>query len=405
MVAALLPVTGGRELAEECVQDAFARALEHWPRDGVPRRPAAWVTTTARHRALDVLRRRTTEAAKLRELARSTPAEQACGPSGEAACGPSGEADERLRLLFGCCHPALAMPARVALALRALTGLGTAEIARVFLVSERTMGQRLFRARSGLRRAAIPLEVPSDDLPPERVPAVLAVLHLLFTEGYAATAGPGLLRPDLTDAALGTARQLAVHRPDDPEAQGLLALMLLHDARRATRTDAAGDPVLLADQDRSRWDGARIAEGLALLDRTLRLRRPGPYQIQAAIAACHAEAGIAADTDWAQIALLYRELARVAGGPAVELNRAVAVAMVDGPAAGLRLLDALAATGSLAGHHLLPAARADLLGRLGRRGEAAAAYREALALAGTDAERRFLARRLAGTADGGEAAG
>ncbi|WP_037917736.1 RNA polymerase sigma factor [Actinacidiphila yeochonensis] len=388
IVATLIRLTGDWDLAEECTQDAFARALERWPRDGVPHRPGAWLTTTARHRALDRLRRSATESAKLREVALAARDEEPPGPGGA-------EHDDRLRLIFTCCHPALPMQARVALTLRTVTGLSTSEIAHAFLVSERTMGQRLVRAKNKIRHAAIPFRVPPDHLLAERTAGVMAVLYLLFNEGYAASTGSDLLRKDLTGEAIQLARMLAALVPHEPEAHGLLALMLLHDARRAARTDPDGDLVLLEDQDRSLWNGEQTAEGLAVLDRALRHRRPGPYQVQAAIAACHATAAAASATDWPQIALLYGELCRLAPGPVVELNRAVAVAMAEGPVAGLALLDRLTATGALVDYHLLPAIRADLLRRLGRWDEAAASYREALALAATDAERRFLTRRLA----------
>jgi RNA polymerase sigma-70 factor (ECF subfamily) len=390
IVATLIRLTGDWDLAEECTQDAFARAVERWPQDGVPSRPGAWLTTTARNRALDLLRRKTTEAAKLREVAR---AEVLPDPDPE----PEDDTvtDDRLRLIFTCCHPALPMEARVALTLRTLAGLSTAEIARAFLVPEKTMGQRLFRAKSKIRNAAIPFRVPPVHLLPHRTAGVLAVLYLLFNEGYAASTGADLLREDLTGEAIRLARMLAVLMPHEPEVHGLLALVLLHDARRAARTDAAGDLVLLEDQDRSLWNRDQTAEGLAVLDHALHHRRPGAYQVQAAIAACHATAAEPAATDWPQIALLYRELTRFAPSPVVELNRAVAVAMADGPEAGLPLLDALTSTGALANYYLLPAARADLLRRLDRREEAAAGYREALALCTTATERRFLMRRLA----------
>jgi RNA polymerase sigma-70 factor (ECF subfamily) len=297
--------------------------------------------------------------------------------------------------MFTCCHPALALEAQVALTLRTLAGLTTAEIARAFLVPEQTMSKRLVRAKQKIRHARIPYRVPPAHLLPERTAGVLGVLYLLFNEGYTATAGADLIRHGLCAEAIRLARVLVRLMPDEPEAVALLALMLLHDARRTTRVDGQGDLVPLEDQDRTRWDSGAISEGTGLLEGALRRGRPGPYQVQAAIAACHATATDAADTDWAEIAALYGQLVRLVPSPVVELNRAVAVAMADGPSAGLALVEVLEASGTLAGYHLLPATRADLLRRLGRGGEAAAAYREALALAATDAERRYLTRRLA----------
>jgi RNA polymerase sigma-70 factor, ECF subfamily len=396
VVATLIRVTGDWDLAEECAQDAFALALERWRRDGVPGRAGAWLTTVARNRAIDRLRREAVGAAKLREAAALAPPE---GPRDEAAA-VSGVGDDRLRLMFTCCHPALSLEAQVALTLRTLAGLTTAEIARAFLVPEPTMSKRLLRAKQKIRHAGIPYRVPPAHLLPERTAGVLGVLYLLFNEGYSATAGADLVRQGLCDEAIRLARLLVRLLPGEPEAAGLLALMLLHDARRATRVDQAGELVTLEDQDRGRWDRAEIDEGVDLLERALRRRRPGPYQLQAAIAACHASAAAAADTDWAEIAALYGQLARLVPSPVVELNRAVAVAMAEGPAAGLALVEALEASGELVGYHLLPATRADLLRRLGRAGDAAAAYRQALALASTDAERRFLGRRLAETTAG-----
>jgi len=388
VVATLIRLTGNWDLAEECAQDAFEQALQRWPRDGIPHRPGAWLTTTARNRAIDRLRREAVGAAKLREVAMSSVPD-------ELTSDDSGVSDDRLRLIFTCCHPALAMEAQVALTLRTLAGLTTAEIARAFLVSERTMSKRLVRAKGKIRHAGIPYRVPPAHLLPERTSAVLAVLYLLFNEGYAASAGAGLVRKDLSGEAIRLARTLVQLMPDEPEAEGLLALMLLHDARRGARVDAGGQLVTLEHQDRARWDRDEIDEGLGVLDKALRRARSGAYQVQAAIAACHATAARASDTDWAEIAALYGRLAVVLPSPVVELNRAVAVGMSEGPAAGLALVDALQASAKLAGYYLLPATRADLLRRLGRFAEAADAYREALDLAATDTERSYLAGRLA----------
>ena len=391
VVATLIRTTGDWDLAEECAQDAFAMALQRWPKDGIPGRPGAWLTTAARNRAIDVLRRKAVGAAKLREVAAMSHEPSASGPETDH----SGVPDDRLRLMFTCCHPALSLEARVALTLRTLAGLTTAEIARAFLASEPTMAKRLVRAKQKIQHAGIPYRVPPAHLLPERTPGVLGVLYLLFNEGYSATTGSDLVRQNLSAEAIRLARVLARLMPDEPETSGLLALMLLHDSRRSARLDAHGDLVTLEDQDRSLWNAAEIGEGVAILATALRRRRPGPYQVQAAIAACHATAPSADRTDWAQIAALYGQLLEFLPTPVVELNRAVAVGMAFGPGDGLALVEELEVSGQLAGYHLLPATRADFLRRLGRGPEAAAAYAEALELVSTDAERRYLSRRLA----------
>jgi len=386
VVATMIRVTGDWDLAEECAQEAFARAVDRWESDGVPDKPGAWLTTTARNIAVDRLRRSTVERAKLQEVA---------AVMDESTVDESTVDDDRLRLIFTCCHPALPLEARVALTLRTLCGLDTTEIARAFMVPVGTMAQRLVRAKHKIRNAGIPYRVPAPDLLPERTAAVLAVLYLMFNEGYAATGGADLLRSNLCDEAIRLARILHTLMPGEAEVAGLLALMLLHHSRSAGRVSAEGELVPLSDQDRSLWSASEISEGVRVLEAALRSRRPGPYQIQAAIAACHAVAPDTDNTDWSQIAALYGELTRWTPNPVVELNRAVAVGMADGPAAGLALVDALAATGALAGYHLLPATRADLLRRLDRPAEAAAAYRVALDQVTNDAERAYLTRRLA----------
>jgi RNA polymerase sigma-70 factor (ECF subfamily) len=390
VVATLIRVTGDWDLAEECAQDAFTKALERWPRDGIPNRPGAWLTTAARNRAMDRLRRRAAEATKLVEVAAAMPTDHSSERSDE-----SGVRDDRLRLIFTCCHPALRMDARVALTLRTLAGLTTAEIARAFLVSEATMAKRLVRAKQKIKNAGIPYRVPAAHVLPDRLTSVLAVLYLLFNEGYAASSGSNLVRHGLCAEAIRLARLLGQLMPEEPEVGGLTALMLFQDARRAARVDEAGEIVPLEHQDRTRWHRRQINEGLTILEDAERQGRPGPYQLQAAIAARHVTATRAIDTDWATIAGLYAQLARMMPSPVVKLNRAVAVAMADGPDVGLALVDALDDSGELTDYHLLPATRADLLRRLGRHSEAAAAYRTALDLAPTEAERRYLARRLA----------
>ncbi|CAM3994129.1 RNA polymerase sigma factor [Kibdelosporangium persicum] len=375
VVATLIRLTGDWDLAEECTQEAFARAMAHWPQDGVPRRPGAWLTTTARNRALDRIRRAAAETNRLADLATIG--------SPEASTEDSFP-DDRLKLMFTCCHPALPLEAQVALTLRTLTGMTTPEIARAFLVPEPTMAQRLVRAKRKIHNARIPYRVPPPSLLPERTSGVLGVLYLLFNQGYS--------NYSLVDEAIRLTRVLVSLMPHTPEASGLLALMLFHNSRRDTRLDASGDLVTLEDQDRSRWDQELIEEGIAVLDAALEQGHPGPYQLQAAIAACHATAPTASDTDWPRIAMLYEAMLRLNPSPVIELNRAVAVAMASGPSEGLALLDSL--QDKLTGYHLLPATRADFLRRLGRIPEAAEAYREALELAPTDAERRFLTRRL-----------
>ncbi len=401
-IATLIRVLGDFDLAEEAVQDAFTAALETWPTRGVPDNPGAWITTTARNRAIDRLRRRKRLTEKIDTLAREATTEadlRAIDP--EPAEDAMHIADDRLRLIFTCCHPALAMDSRVALTLRVLGGLTTPEIARAFLLPEPTLAQRLVRAKRKIRAAGIPYRVPPPELLAERLDGVLHVLYLVFNEGYSATSGDSLVRRELSTEAIRLTRVVDLLMPGEPEVLGLLALMLLHDARREARVGAAGELILLDDQDRSRWDHDRIAEGQALIERALRIGRPGPYQVQAAIAALHDEARTPASTDWTQIASLYRALGAMVPSPVVELNLAVAVAMTDGPAVGLAMMDGIAASGELEQYPYLHAARADLLRRLDRWTEAETAYRRAIVLTTNGAEQAYLARRLAEAIAGG----
>src|SRR6267142_1516051 len=388
ILATLIRVLGDFDVAEEALQEAFEVALEQWPAAGLPDNPVAWLIGTARHKAIYRLRRRARLAQKQDEIAQHLEllAEEEEAPVPE----------DRLRLIFTCCHPALATEAQVALTLRTLGGLSTEEIARAFLVPAPTMAQRIVRAKAKIRDARIPYQVPPDDALAERLEAVMVVVYLVFNEGYAASFGERLVRHELCAQAIRLGRLLVELLPAHAESKGLLALMLLHDSRRATRLDGAGDIVLLEDQDRVRWDRVEIDEGAALVEDALRGagRPPGPYALQAAIAAVHAQASTAAATDWRQIAALYGMLARVHPTPVVELNRAVAVAMSGGLERGLALVDGLDQRGELAGYHLLPVARAELLRRLGRHAEAADSYRRALALVSNEAERRHLGKRL-----------
>ncbi len=402
VVATLIRRTGDWDLAEECAQEAFAEALRRWPADGIPHRPGAWLTTVAGHRAIDWLRRGARGAELLEQAGR-----EALPPPGtdeEAMAELSGETgeieDDRLRLIFTCCHPALPLEGRVALTLRTLAGLSTAEIARAFLVPEATMAKRLTRTKAKIAAAGIPYRVPPAHLLPERTAGVLAVLYLLFNEGHSASSGTELIRASLCDEAIRLGRALQQLMPDEPEAMGALALMLLHHSRRHARVGGDGELITLEEQDRNRWDAAEIQEGLALLEAALRHRQAGPYQLQAAIAACHARAATTAHTDWPQIAGLYALLERYMPSPVVRLNRAVAVAMAGDIESGLAIVDELSGDARLARYHLLEATRADLLRRRGDQAAAAAAYQRALPLAPSKAERRYLQRRLRETSTG-----
>jgi RNA polymerase sigma-70 factor, ECF subfamily len=395
IVAALIGRTGDWDLAEDCAQQAFAEAVRRWPRDGVPARPGAWLTTVAKNRAIDRLRHERMKAERLEAVsAEFSEVQPEADEDPVQVQDDSGIEDDRLRLMFTCCHPALELEARVALTLRTLAGLTTTEIAQAFLVPEPTMAKRLVRAKHKIVNARIPYRVPPANLLPGRTSGVLAVLYLLFNEGYSASAGPELIRVDLCAEAIRLARALTTLMPDEPEAAGLLGLMLFQHSRRLARVDAAGELVTLDDQDRSRWDVVEIGEASVVLDAALRREAAGPYQLQAAIAACHANASDPDATDWQRIAVLYERLLEVMPHPVVMLNHAIAIAMSDGPDAGLELVDRLAASGELRDYHLLHATRADLLRRLGDRAGAAGAYREALERASSEPERRFLLRRL-----------
>jgi RNA polymerase sigma-70 factor (ECF subfamily) len=388
VLAGLIRRFGDFELAEDALQDAFAKAIEVWPQQGLPEQPAAWLTTVAQHRAVDLIRRRNSG-----PLYTDEPPDVAAQEIEDEA-DDSGVEDDRLRLVFTCCHPAIAPPAQMALALRTLCGLSTREIARAFLEPEATTAQRLVRVQKKILEARIPYEVPARETLPERLEVVLGVVYLVFNEGYTATETPGLIRPDLCAEAIRLARLMAELMPDQPEALGLLAMMLLAHARRDARVGADGALIPLDEQDRGLWNYAEIAEGLGALDSALAMRHRGPYQVQAAIAALHARAARAQDTDWPQIAALYRGLLSDWPGAVVELNAAVALAMAEGAEQGLHWIDDLSARGELANYYLLPAARADLLRRLGRLDEARLAYAEALTLVRNPAERHYLERRV-----------
>ena len=393
ILATLIRLLGDFDLAEEALQEAFVAAVRQWPRDGVPANPRAWLVSTGRFKAIDNIRRQVRFNASLAGLAERV--RSATRDSEE--WDPEAVEDDRLRLIFTCCHPDLPVEGRMALTLREVCGLTTEEIAHAFLTAPSTVAQRIVRAKAKIREASLPYQVPSRDELPDRLDTVLAVIYLMFNEGYSASSGASLTRPDLSGEAIRLGRLLAELLPE-PEVMGLLALMLLQESRRAARTSPAGELVLLADQDRSLWNRDQITEGKALVERASSMPPPGPYTLQAAIAAVHVQAPDFASTDWTRIVALYDELVRVAPSPVVELNRAVAVAMRDGPAAGLALVDALLSAGDLSGYHLAHSARAELSRRLGRTADARASYARALALTRQATERRYLERRLASLA-------